>query len=195
MFLDKLCNMQISIFCLLRLFLSHDVYKMQNAGKRSQIQKLVAHQWKLMCHKFWSAPFFLPGSFAATESFHGNHHHLVLLCAARTPREEDAILGFLLHPLDRIHGNALHDVTTTQLSRWVPQETHTNVAALIKVLPHVNADVLLQMEANIHRLQTETILAWKGASHASDDHVDHFLIQCVVSTCREGSCNYQKVVL
>ena len=118
----------------------------------------------------------------------------MLLCAARTPREEDAILGFLLHPLDRIHGNALHDVTTTQLSRGVPQETHsgTNVAALIKVLPHVNADVLLQMEANIHRLQMETILAWKGVSHASDDHVDHFLY--VVSTCREGSCNYQKVV-
>ena len=110
------------------------------------------------------------------ESFRGNRDHFILLCAARTPREEGVILGFLLHPLDRIHGNALHDVTMTQLSRGVSQETRraTNVADLIKVLPHVNAHVLLQMEANINRLQTESVLAWKGTSHASDDHVDNF---------------------
>ena len=107
----------------------------------------------------------------------------MLLCAARTPhlpgsQEEDLILGFLLHPLDRIHGNALHDVTMTQLSRGVSQETSrgTNVVDLIKVLPHVNAHVLLQMEANINRLQTESVLAWKGASHPSYDYVDNFLV-------------------
>ena len=43
-----------------------------------------------------------------------------------------------------------------------PPGDSEGVLELIRVLPHISADVLLQIEANIERLQTALILAWKG---------------------------------
>ena len=43
-----------------------------------------------------------------------------------------------------------------------PPSDSEGVSELIRVLPHISGDVLLQIEANIERLQTALILAWKG---------------------------------
>ena len=97
----------------------------------------------------------------------------MLLHATRSPHTlesqvDNTILAYLLRPLDHLHGNALHNVTMTQLRQsqvsveTAPPGDSEGVLELIRVLPHISADVLLQIEANIERLQTALILAWKG---------------------------------